>query len=245
MNQLKISIVISTYGRVNEIKKMVESIEKNFPPDSYEIIVVSSDDPLGEKISWLKQRSNLVLINPDVRVGSRKKSLYYYLNIGIRECKHDFILTLNDDFHFDENFYPKFVKCEQYDVIYFKTHIGKTSLGTRIPIVGYYKTPKETENQNLYLADIVIVKKDVFDKIGLLDEGLDWYGVGVDLSLRFAFSDFSFKVLHNEDMYVNHDISPTDRQNESASANSYWIYLEEKFNKFVKENNGYSFKVNW
>ena len=86
-----LSFVISTYGRSEEIKRLIISIEKTFPIDFYEIVVVSSDEPSSEKIKWIESRPNTKVILQDIRINKRLQSLYYYENIGIKNCSHEYI----------------------------------------------------------------------------------------------------------------------------------------------------------
>lgn len=241
---MKISIIISTFGRSSEIKKLFSSVENNFPEDSYEIIIVSSDDPESEKVLWLKTQKNTVVINPDFRTGKRTKSLYYYENIGIQASKYDWLLVISDDMYVDDNFYPEFLKHLDCDVVFLNTHIGQTDLGLRIPIIGTYKTPDSSTNI-LYLSDFVICKKSVFDVIGPLDENIDWYGKGVDFTLNICFSKTPFKINYDSNLYLNHAIALNDRDDNSISAATYNVYIEQKWRLFCEKNEGYDFIVNW
>ncbi len=242
---MSLSIVISTYGRFVEIKNLINSIHESFPENFYEIIIVSSDNPDSEKVSWLKKQRNTMVINPDIRTGSREKSLYYYENIGLKEAKKDYVLIINDDMFFDKNFYEEFIKIKNYDIIFFKTHLGSTRLGMRTSVIGNYITPKTNEYKNLYLADFILCKKEVYEKIGPLDENIDWFGIGADLALSFAFSKHDFDINYENNLYLNHLISDTDRVSESDNARTYHIYIEKKWRNFCKENDGYDFKINW
>ena len=241
-----ISIVVSTYGRQAEIKKLIHSIQENFPEGEFEIIIVSSDSPSSEKITWLKNHPNTVVLNPDVRTGKRTKSLYYYENMGIREASKEFILVINDDMSFDNSFYPEFLKWVDNDIIYLKTHLAQVSLGTRLPIIGTYKTPNLSEG-NLYLLDFLVCKKEVYEKIGFLDENIDWFGKGADLALIFAFSKENFKVCKENNLYLNHSISSENRNSHTTQngSSTYHKYIEQKWRKFCEQNPGYDFKIKW
>jgi len=246
MTTYSLSIVISTYGRSNEIKSLINSIHNSFPEDFYEIIIVSSDDPNSEKSKWLKSQKNTKFINPDIRIEKRIKSLYYYENIGIKECTNEFVLVINDDMSFEKDFYEEFIKLKDNDIIFLKTHLGVRNLGLRLPVIGTYKTPEMNIYENLFLADFIVCRKSVYEDIGFLDENIDWYGIGVDLSLYFSFSKIKYKINYENNLCINHLITKNDRDNNSHNASIYGEYIENKWRKFCQENNGYDFNIpNW
>jgi len=210
------------------------------PNDFYEIIVVSSDDPNGDKCNWIRTKSNVTLINADFRQGPRLKSLYYYENIGIKQAKYDYVLVMNDDMWFTPEFYNEFIKCNGYDVIYLATQLGNVQLGSRLAIIGKYKTPHDNDYKDLYLADFVVCKKSIYEDIGYLDENIDWYGIGPDLSICFGFKHLN--VMHNDKLHIEHSISPEGRWSNSENPHTYQHYIKTKWRTFCNNNPGYDFQ---
>src|SRR3989344_8376871 len=172
-----ISIVISTYGRTGYLQNLISSVRSSTPQDAYEFVVVSSDPPESEKIKWLQRQKDIDLILADVRKEwqLRKRSAYYYINLGIKSSKKEWAFVVSDDMYFDKDWYKEFANLasdpKNYNVgaIIVSTHLGKVKYGRRIYKIG--KTRKKGgEWRDLYLADLSIISRETFDKIGLFDE---------------------------------------------------------------------------
>jgi glycosyltransferase involved in cell wall biosynthesis len=246
----KVSIVVPTYGRIENIKKLTNSlINSKISKDNYELVVVSSDDVTSEKIIWLKNQKNIDinLILEDDRIVNdslnfRKKSLNYYENIGIKNSKNDWILVCNDDMWMESDWYEKFLICLNKDnkVYLISSHIGKKSLGLRIPTIGTLN--KNNVQEPLWLFDMTIIHKSIYEKINFLDENIGWYGKGADLSIAVSF-------LTNEipipcyDVKVHHDLENENRSsniNNSMLSNSNqndFEYIRKKWDKWILDNN--------
>lgn len=237
MSSIKISIVVPTYGRFDSFKKLINSIkESNIPIDNYEIIVVSSDAKECEKISWIED--NKKQINIKVKIESdrktiRSQSLYYYENVGIKNAIYDWILVCNDDMWFEKDWYQKFLSYINESKVYLiSSHIGYVHLGVRIASIGTItiKGIKET----MWLYDMSIIHKSIYEQLGYLDENIKWYGKGADLSLAVAFFTDEKPVLCH-DVKINHDIAKENRISNigNSSANLDFSYIRQKWNKIL------------
>jgi GT2 family glycosyltransferase len=232
-----ISFVISSYSRFEYIKQLVLSCRSACTEIEFEIVIVASDSKDSDKVKWL-------LDQPDVRLlaladrpprSKRTKSLYYYENLGIIAAKGQFVTVMNDDMEIDKNFIDEFLSLrDNLDVMLIPTHIGNRSLGVRVPIIGSTSKPSE-DQKDLYLMDFTIIRSTVYKEIGYLDENLDWYGKGLDLSLRIEFETTSRVGLFSYSS-MNHWIAEESRT--VVSAKKDFKYLDRKWRTFATENPG-------
>jgi len=197
--QIDLSIVVSSYGRFDEARALVGSIEDEFGSMSYEIIFVTSDPLDSEKNRWLSQQPNLVLLAiGDRRPGrKREKSLYYYENLGCNAARGDWILCINDDMRVIPGTRSAFREKSnsEFAALAVPAHIGSESLGLRVPEMGRLR--RSGESQPILLLDFAFMKKSAFLALGGYDEGLDWYGKGLDVSIRMLLNDMKVGVLEN------------------------------------------------
>lgn len=238
-----ISIVISTYGRTGYLQNLISSVRSSTPQDAYEFVVVSSDPPESEKIKWLQRQKDIDLILADVRKEwqLRKRSAYYYINLGIKSSKKEWAFVVSDDMYFDKDWYKEFANLasdpKNYNVgaIIVSTHLGKVKYGRRIYKIG--KTRKKGgEWRDLYLADLSIISRETFDKIGLFDERIDWYGGGADISLAIQFLTEK-DIIASEKIKVDHAIAKENRSSTIGNEFTGFNYIIRKWNKWCKENN--------
>ena len=202
MDHPTISIVISTYGRAEYLKVLIESLRSSVPEDKREIIIVSSDDPAGEKAQWLRRQPDIKLILADNRGhGRRKRSLYYYNNLGTKLAKNEWVFVLNDDMKASSGWYEVFCSklaepgMGKVGMVIVATHIGSFESGYRVAKLGWTQKPGQPK-KDLYLSDFSIIKKEAFEAIGYFDESINWYGSGMDNSLAMALlTDFEVAVV--------------------------------------------------
>jgi hypothetical protein len=246
---IKISIVIPTYKRFQPFVKLIESIiNSNIEKENYEIIVVSSDEEDSEKINWIKELSNnfdIKIFIEDNRKNVRNRSLYYYENVGIKNSKYDWILISNDDMWFDNDWYQNFKKNIDINnkVYLISSHIGAKELGFRIPSIG--TITKNGVEEPMWLYDMTIIHKSIYDKINNIDEKMDWFGKGADLPLSVAFLTDEKPILCH-DVKIHHDISQEERASNRANQTGEidFRYIREKWNNWIINNNK-NFSYNW
>lgn len=245
MSTVQISIIVPTYGRFEPFKKLINSIkESNISIDNYEIIVVSSDAQDCEKIKWIEDQKKQINIKVKIesdRKTIRSQSLYYYENIGIKNAVYDWILVCNDDMWFEKDWYQKFLSYINKSKVYLiSSHIGSIHLGIRIASIGTITVNGIQEPMWLY--DMSIIHKSIYEQLGYLDENMKWYGKGADLSLGVAFFTNEKPVLCH-DVKINHDIVEENRNSNigNSSGDLDFSYIRQKWNKILadKHNNSY------
>lgn len=248
MNMEKISIVVPTYGRFVPFMKLINSIkESEISTENYEIIVVSSDQVDCEKIKWIDEQKKYIDISVVIeadRKTVRNRSLYYYENIGIKRAKYDWVLVCNDDMWFDCFWYKNFISGKNDSKVYIiASHIGDVRWGVRVPSIG--NITKNGIEEIMWLYDMTIIHKSVYEQVGFLDENVAWYGKGADLSLQVAFLTDE-KPFVCENVIVNHDIEGEHRYDNIATSpnGDDFQYIRNKWNQWIINNNK-NYSYNW
>jgi len=211
MNKL-VSVIIPTYNRAKIIKKSIDSVLAQTYQD-IEIIIV--DDGSKDNTKELIESLN----NPKIK--------YFYQenagasaarNTGIKNASGQFIAFLDsDDVWLSEKLEKQldvFKNNENIDIVYsgFKW-IEETGDKYEINRFKNYKTKKEFAKfllcNMLPICPIVMIKKSVFDNIGVFDENLivaeDW--------------EFCLRALpHHNFYYIDEVLTHFYRNNKSLSA---------------------------
>ncbi|MEK7615694.1 MAG: glycosyltransferase [Patescibacteria group bacterium] len=239
----KISIIVTTFGRAQGLQKLFDSLQATTPPDVYELVVVSSDPPETPKAAWLRQQTNRArIIFADARQSwqLRRRSNYYYINVGIRNSSYPWIFPCSDDMYVEPGWYEAFSRVindpanAPTGLVIGSSHIGNLQSGIRVVVIG--KTKKgSTDWKDLYLSDVSIVRRDIMEQIGLFDEKMDWFGSGADLSLSVEFLTDT-KTIVAEDMIIPHSISRENRNKNIVSAFFDFHYIINKWNRWCKRN---------
>lgn len=233
----QISIVVPTYKRISCIKKLIDSlVNSDFEKNNCELVLVSSDDETSEKVQWIKKITevNVNLIIEDKRENSRKKSLNFYENIGIKNSTKDWILVCNDDMWFEKDWYSKFTeKLSESKVYLVATHVGTVRTGLRIPSLGFIT--KDNTQEDMWLYDMSIIHKTIYEEINYLDENINWYGKGADLSLSVSFLTNEKPILCPE-VKIHHDLIHELRAENRGSFDVDSQYIRNKWNKWIIDN---------
>jgi GT2 family glycosyltransferase len=237
----KVSVVVSTYARIEPFSKLITSIRAAFPKECVEIIAVSSDHPYSPKGQWMRSQPDVIVIQADIRTSQRLRSIYAYENIGLRASTGEWVFMTNDDTAFDADFYTELCKVENnYDVIVVSGHIGDVRLGCRIAAIGTIKPPGG-QVRPLYLYDFTIIRKSVYDKIGPIDEKMDWFGKGFDLAMACETYP-GLRIGCVPDLKINHDISDENRF--PPDYRTDFSYLTRKWKDWC-DRTGWEFSWEW
>jgi len=232
----KVSIVIVNFNSKRDILKCLHSLRY----ERAEIVVVdnkSSDDSIEAIKSKFKQ---VKILENERNIGFAAAS-----NKGIRYAlrkKADYILLLNPDTVIEKNFLASLLKKKAdiiSPVIKFKrqgewvydfggrvnfligrtTHLEKSVLSKRANPVDYVS------------GCCMLIRKEVFEKVSLLDERYFMFFEDVDFCLRAKKADFKIKVDSNVTIF--HDLS----EGKKKSLRYYFWMLKSNFifiNKWIR-----------
>ncbi len=206
----KVSILIPTKNNLKILKRCIESIEKKTNYSNKEIIVIDNDsddfnvkqyfDKITHKVIIFKENFNFSKMN----------------NLAVKQSTGDLLLFLNDDTKvLDPNWLDELVSiCMQSDVgavgpkLIFSDdtiqHAGMVFLKTG---AGFHPGIRLEKNTNAHhnilnvMCDYsavtgacLLVKKEVFDKVGGFDNQFDVYYGDSDLCLKIK--DAGFRVIY-------------------------------------------------
>lgn len=239
---LQTSIVCATYKRFDHFRELVDSVRVSFPKGSYEIVAVSSDPVGSSKYDWMKSQPDVVTISAGVRNEGehRSRSLYSYENIGLKHASGEWMFVTNDDTKIEHDFHTVLTQMEkEWDVIMVNGHLGDVGLGCRTAVIGDV-TPPDGATRPLYLYDFTVIRRSVYERIGWLDEGLDWFGKGFDLAMACETANPPLRVCYSSSLRVNHSISPENRFPPHYVRD--FRYATDKWNSWCAKNN---WKYNW
>ncbi len=191
-----ISIIILNYNGEKFLENCLESIFRETTLD-FEIVVIDNNSPdkSGEKISSKYKTCNFILNKKNLGVSEG-------FNIGIKNSKGKYVVLLNNDLIVgpkwldylfeaykqkgDGLYQPKFLKMNDRNVV--------DSAGNLINIFGFGFSREKGQKDYLQYNTIeeigfaagtcLFCSKEIFNKIGLLDEKLFAYNEDLDLGWR-------------------------------------------------------------
>lgn len=237
-----ISIIIPAYNSAKFLPETIESILKQ-SYRSYEIIIVddcSTDNtnevlkPFGKNIRYIRSKKN--------------SGAAITRNRGIELAQGEFIAFLDADDIWLPDKLEQNIECFEADkevAFVFSQHVNlrdEKSMAklakTNLPSGNIFK--KLYCRQNFVLTSTVIVRKEVFDKVGLFDDKLpncqDW-----DLFLRIAFY-FKSKAI-NKPLVQYRLIADSLSKNRVNVLKYQKIVIDKIYNEFKEKAHGVSNRV--
>ena len=206
------SIVILTYNQLEYTKLCIESIRKFTPKDKYELIVVDNNST-DETVKWLKEQKDIKLILNSENLGVPKG-----YNQGINVSKGDNILLLNNDVIVTPNWLynldyalwsnleigavgclSNYVSNHQKINVIYKDITSMLKFAEKFNI----QDSKKYEIRHKLIGFCFLVKKEVVDKIGLLDEQF-FPGNYEDDDYCKRILNKNYKLLLCKDTFVHH-----------------------------------------
>lgn len=211
-----VSIVILTFNQLKYTKECVESIRKH-APEPHEVIFVDNGSTDGT-VKWLKQ---LVKENPNYKLIENKKNLGFAkgCNQGISASSGEYIMLLNNDVVVTDSWLSGMIEClnSASDVGIVGPMTNSISGPQKVEAVGYTSIDslgdyaKTFRERNRYrriptrrvVGFCMLFKRELVDKIGLLDES---FGSGNfeddDFCLRAALE--GYRNLIAGDVFIHH-----------------------------------------
>jgi glycosyltransferase involved in cell wall biosynthesis len=151
-----VSVVIPTLNRYDYLKDVFRDLEKQ-TYDHFEVLVVDQTDDFQNSIyeGW----------NIDLHYWHQKeKALWKARNNAIKKAKGDYILLYDDDSRVDSNWISNHIKCLDYFKADLSSGISISKTGAPIPSnYSFFRISDQLDTGN------VLLKKEVFEKIGLFD----------------------------------------------------------------------------
>lgn len=233
------SIIILTYNNLDYTKQCIESIRTYTDRNTYELIIIDNNS-VDDTKDWLLKQD-------DIRVILNKENLGFPrgCNQGIELAKGDNILLLNNDVIVTENWLSNLVNS-----LYSDKRIG--AVGPVTNSAAYYTAiPVEYSNLNemhnfaqdfnksnfekweerlKLIGYCMLIKREVVDKIGLLDERFT-PGNFEDDDYSVRIRQAGYKLLLCKDTFIHHYGSVSWKENVSG----YGELLSENEKKFMEK----------
>ena len=225
MGKVSVSIIIVNWNGIAHLKPLFESIEKlDFDKKKLEVIMVdnaSSDDSVKFIEGNFKQAKVLKLDkNYGFCVGN---------NRGIEQAKGDYILLLNNDTVVDKNLLFALLKgFEKHKTAgavggkVYEWNEENPAFGTKNKISSSWpkirpftaKPFNFTDEQDDHPVDylpgcMMMVKKEVIEKVGLLDESYDAYFEETDLCARIIRAGYD--LIYLKDAMIWHRVAASSK----------------------------------
>lgn len=168
----KISIITINYNNLDGLKRTVESVvTQTWQEFEYIVIDGGSTDGSAE---YIKTQS----ANIDYWVSEPDKGIYNAMNKGILKATGEYLLFLNSGDHLfsDEVLYKNYQFISEYDIVYFNVNMVKENTSWIV------MHPDKLRFSDFYSNGLnhqsVLIRKTLFDSVGLYDENLkivsDW-----------------------------------------------------------------------
>ena len=226
-DNLKITIVILNWNGYEDTSECIISLQK-ITYDNYQIVVVDNGSDV-EDINRLKNNfPNVKILRSDVNLGFTGGN-----NLGIKnsfEKKIDFILLLNNDTIVEPNFIQPLLDIFE----------NNPNVGIVAPQINYFDEPKKVWTEGGRISKIrgsgfayseryddgkikddkevtfvsgccMLIKKEIFEKVGVFDDNFFLYVEDADLCYRTTQAGYKIIVSHNSKIY--HKVSSSTKEN--------------------------------
>ena len=168
----KVSIIIPTLNRYDYLERCMQDLE-NQNYKNFELIVVDQSEPFNEK--FYENRNIEIKI-----IHQERKGLWMARNSAIRNSIGEYLLLYDDDSIVEPNWIEMHLKCIDYYHVDVSSGVSLATVGSKIPkSYSFYRWADQIDTGN------VIIKKDVFRKIGLFDEQFE--------GMRLGDGEFGFR----------------------------------------------------
>lgn len=209
---MKTSIIIWTYNKLNYLRQCIESIRTYTDVEKYEIIIIDDNSDDGT-LEWLKSQSDLIIIFHEQGMGYLKG-----YNKGIEMASGDNVLLLDNDVIVSHGWLDNLITC-----LYSNEKIGavgpvtnNSAYAQAIPVsyqsmdeMHAYAQKHNYSNLNVWEERIklvgycMLIKKNVIDDIGLLDESFS-PGYLADDDYSFRIRQSGFRLILCKNTFVHH-----------------------------------------
>lgn len=196
-----ISVIVPVYNEEKNVRLLIERLlDLNFPRNKYEVIVVdnNSKDNTSEIIKEFQV----------IYLCEKKQSSYAARNKGIKESKGDILAFIDGDCIPDKDWLKNAITHfinEDVDII-----AGNIILSINYPsplklidiyqLIAMGERQKDSEKEGKCAGGNLIVKKEIFEKIGYFDESLISGGDG-EWTKRAINNGFTLRYCNDVKVY--------------------------------------------
>ena len=174
----KVSVIIPTLNRYPYLKDVLEDLEKQ-DYTNFEVLVVDQSQPFQSNF-YKNTHLDLFVTYQE------EKALWLARNTAIKNAKGDFLLLYDDDSRIDPQWISNHLKCLDFFKADVSSGVSISKVGAGIPPnYNFFRVSDQLDTGN------VLIKKDVFKKIGLFDRQFEKQRMGDgEFGLRVYLQDF-------------------------------------------------------
>jgi glycosyltransferase involved in cell wall biosynthesis len=172
INKAFVSVIIPTLNRYEYLDRCIKDLEKQ-SHKNFELIIVDQSEPYNP--DFFKNRAiDIKLIRQEF------KGLWKARNNAIRASKGEYILLYDDDSIVNSNWIENHLKCIEHFEVEVSSGVSLATVGSKIPkSYSFFRWADQIDTGN------VLIKKDVFRRIGLFDEQFE--------GMRLGDGEFGFR----------------------------------------------------
>lgn len=246
----KTCIITPTYNKLEKATKpFMETLYQYTDENLFDLIIVdnaSSDGTVEYLKSVEKERANFKLVCNDENLGYSKGN-----NIGIKmalEGDYEYIGLLNNDILFTPGWLENTLKIFELDSRlgmvaprdagrkkFFKKKItAQNYLENYKKCLSKFKEPFKYVLEPLFCC--VLIKKEVIEKIGLMDENFTpAFWEDQDYLLRASYAGYSFATSNGAFIFHNHSTTSSAVSKEIFERNRQYFYKKHPLGKWIWE----------
>ena len=160
-----VSVIIPTLNRYQYLDDVLKDLEKQ-TYKNFEVIICDQTDVINEEF-YENRDLNIRLIK------QKEKALWLARNRSIKESKGDYILLFDDDSRVNPDWIGQHLRCIEYFQCDISSGVSISVTGAKVPEnYSFYRWGDQLDTGN------VMIKKDVFRKVGLFDRQFEKQRMG-------------------------------------------------------------------
>ena len=235
-----VSIVISNYNGVKSLVRCLKAL-LGMRYRNFEVVVVDSNSSDGSQEMIRARFPEVRLISLSSRVGIGEA-----LNIGVLKSRGEYVVVdLNNDDVVSEDWLSELVgvieRSENIGIVAGKRYLGDTdkldSAGGRYAFgltmaIGHARNGEDRRYENCYEVDyvpVLLLRKKLFEELGLLDTEYYIYGEDTDFCLRAKLA--GYRILYVPGARYRHARSSTIGE---ASPRRLYYLFRSRFRLMIK-----------
>ena len=164
-NQPLVSVIIPTLNRYQYLKDVLKDLEQQ-DYTNFEIIIIDQSTPF--KVEFYKNFSLNIRAEHQ-----EEKALWLARNKAIKQSKGEYLLLFDDDSRIESDWISQHIKALNFFDANISSGVSISKIGAEVPAhYGYFKISDQLDTGN------VLIKKEVFEKLGLFDRQFEKQRMG-------------------------------------------------------------------
>ncbi|MGV6828224.1 MAG: glycosyltransferase family 2 protein [Flavobacteriales bacterium] len=160
-----VTVVIPTLNRYPYLKDVLADLEKQ-DYINFEVIIVDQSQPFKKEF-YSNFKLNIKLIQ------QKEKALWLARNTAINQSKGDLLLLFDDDSRVEKDWISNHIKCLDFFNAAISSGVSISKIGDQVPEnYSFFRISDQLDTGN------VLIKKEVFKKIGLFDRQFEKQRMG-------------------------------------------------------------------